>query len=424
MSLTAGPSGSFYAAGYAAASPTDPKFVIVAKLTATGTLDTTFASNGVYTSTLEFKGGNDEIDIVTQSDGKIVVAATIANDTDPDDRDIGLFRIDATGTLDTAGFGTAGTGGFSRLDLSTAADNGGTPVAPDKQSGLAIGPGDKIFVHGASRDPSDDGTTPRTDTDFTVARLASDGVLDTATYGTDGKFRLDFAGANAKANATPHGIHVLSDGTVIANGYANAPGIGKTQPVLYRLTPDGALDSTAWSANGGVFYDTVLAEQTEVYNFAIDGDRITTAGYGRQTNTSTNCCNQWVSLRFDLSDGTRDTTFGGATNGAVLVDPSGMNTGNNCRNAIGLPGGKTALIGSAGPGGSRDAALAILTQAGQLDTTYGDGVHTFSLGGTEDQWWGGAVNDGKLMVVGWRGVGSTQTDSANDDAHGIVIALE
>jgi hypothetical protein len=194
--------------------------------------------------------------------------------------------------------------------------------------------------------------------------------------------------------------------------------------VLYRLTPAGALDSTAWSGNGGVFYDTVLAKQTEVYNFAIDGDRITTAGYGRATDISTNCCNDWVSLRFNTSTGERDTSFGGGpNNGAVQVDPTGAHTGSNCRNAIALPNGGTALVGSAGPGGTRDAALAILKQNGHLDTEYGTGVMTFSLEGTEDQWWGGAVSGGNLLLIGWKGVGATQTDSANDDTYGVLLPL-
>lgn len=427
MSAAPGPNGSFYAAGYAAATFDGNKMVVVVRLTSTGALDSSFGTDGVYTSNLVFKGGNDEIDVAVQSDGKVVVAATIANDLEAADKDIGLFRVDASGDLDT----TFGTLGFSRVNLSNAHDTdagaGVTLAALDAQRGLAIGPSDQIFIHATSRDMADDATTPRTDTDFTVARLTANGILDAANYGTGGKFLLDFEGNISKANATPRGIAVLSDGTVIAGGYATTTAFTGAQPVLYRLTPAGALDDTNWSANGGVFYDGVLGKQTEIYNFAIDGDRITTAGYGRDTDTAgaaEGCCNYWVSMRFDVSDGTRDTSFGGATAGVVAVDPSAATVGDNCRNAVGLPGGKTALLGSAGGTGERDAALAILTQNGALDTTYGTGVHTFSLDGTEDQWWGGAVNNGRLMLVGWKGVGSTQTDVANDNSYAVVLELQ
>lgn len=429
MSAAPGPNGSFYVAGYTSASTSaDPtKYLFVAKLTSAGVLDTTFGDNGIYTSTIVFtpagSSGSDEIDVAVQADGHVVVAGTIVADGDATDRDIGLFRVDANGALDSTGFGTAGTGGFTRLNLSVKNTTGAT-AAIDSQRGLAIGPSDQIFVHAVARDMVDTKAAggERIDTDFAVARLSAAGVLDAGGYGTGGKFLLDLAGANAEANATAKGLAVLSDGTVIASGYANAPGIGSVQAVLFRLTPGGALDSTNWSANGGVFYDTVLAKQTEIYNISVDGDRITTAGYGRVADTSTNCCNDWVSLRFDTSSGERDTTFGGATSGAVLVDPTGMHTGSNCRNAVTLPGGKTALIGSAGPAGTRDAALAVLKQNGTLDTSFGTGVVTFSLDGAEDQWWGGAVSGGKLLLAGWKGV-TTQTDAANDDSYGVLLPL-
>jgi uncharacterized delta-60 repeat protein len=413
MSVVPGPSGSFYAAGFAAQTLTGAKLVVVVKLTATGARDTTFATGGVYTSALEFKGGTDEIDIVTQSDGKIVVSATIANDTDALDKDIGLFRLDAAGALDT----TFGDTGISRINLSTAHNNGTMLIALDSARALAVGPNNVLFLQATSRPP---GTAtaggPRVDTDFTVAKLTAAGVLDTA-WGTDGKFLLDIQ----QSNATAKGMQALADGSVIGGGYASSPGVGTVQPVLYRLTPAGVLDTNF--AMQGVFHDTVLALQTEVYNFAIDGNHLTTAGYGRDTGTA----NDWVSMRFDVTTGARDTSFGGAPNGAVLIDPSGMKLGSNCRNAIALPGGKTALIGSTGPSNmpAQDGAVAILKADGTLDTDYGTGVNTFALGAaSNDQFWGGAVSGGHLMVLGWRGGGAAPTETVNDDAHGVVFKLD
>jgi uncharacterized delta-60 repeat protein len=414
MSVTPGPSGSFYAAGFAAQTVTGAKFVVVVKLTATGALDTTFASGGIYTSTLEFKGGTDEIDVVTQSDGKIVVSATIANATDAADRDIGLFRVDAAGAIDNT-FGPSGNG-TTRIDLNTAHNNGTMLVGLDSARSLAVGPSNTLFLHAVSRGTGTaSGGGPRIDTDFTVAKLSAIGVLDT-TWATDGKHLVDIQ----ESNATAKGLRALADGSVIAGGYANSPGVGTVQPVLYRLTPAGMRDSTF---AGGLFHETVLTVQTEVYNFALDGDKITTAGYGRNSGTA----NDWVSLRFNATTGARDMTFGGAPNGAVLIDPSGAMLGSNCRNAIALPGGKTALLGSTGPSNmpAQDAAVAILTSTGKLDTTYGTGVNVFALGpASNDQFWGGAVANDALLVSGWRGGGSAQTDTTNDDSHVVVFALK
>ena len=132
-------------------------------------------------------------------------------------------------------------------------------------------------------------------------------------------------------------------------------------------------------------------------------------------------------MRFDVTTGARDTSFGGAPNGAVLIDPSGMKLGSNCRNAIALPGGRTALLGSTGPSNmpAQDGAVAILKADVTLDTDYGTGVNTFALGAaSNDQFWGGAVSGGHLMVLGWRGGGATPTETVNDDAHGVVFKLD
>lgn len=412
MSVAPGPSGTFYAAGYAAATAAGAKFLVVAKLTAAGALDTTFASpNGFYTSTLEFKGGSDEIDIAVQSDGKVVVAGTIANNITAADRDIGLFRVDATGALDTT-FGTLGT---QRINLSSAYDDAGTLKYMDSERGLAVGPNDALFIHAASRDDVANGGMKQ-DSDFTVARLTAAGALD-ATYGTAGKYLLDLSETDGVA--TPKGLRVLSDGSVIAGGYAKTTtSNGTAQPVLYKLVAGGSALDTAF-ATQGLFHEVVLTAQTEIYNFAIDNaGKITTAGYGRESGTA----NVWASLRFD-SSGVRSTTFGAETNGVVTLDPSGALAGTNCRNAIGLNGGKTALLGSSGAAGARDAAVAILTQNGELDTSFGTGMNTWNIdSGTEDQFWGGAVNSGTLLIAGWRGVGSTQTDTANDNSYVLLLA--
>jgi uncharacterized delta-60 repeat protein len=113
MSATPGPDGSFYAAGWVAADtdPATPKHVVVVKLQANGTLDSSFGTGGVANTGVPFVGGIDEIDVATQSNGKIIVSATVAaatqNPNDAGDRDIALIRLTTDGALD-ASFGTGG----------------------------------------------------------------------------------------------------------------------------------------------------------------------------------------------------------------------------------------------------------------------------------------------------------------------------
>jgi uncharacterized delta-60 repeat protein len=257
---------------------------------------------------------------------------------------------------------------------------------------------------------------PRTDTDFTVVKLSPDGVVDT-TFGTGGQFRLDIQ----EANSTARRIRALSDDTLIASGYANTPDVGSVQPVVYKLTAAGELD--AGFATGGFFHEAVLATQTEIYGFAIHGGNLVTGGYGRNTGDT----NDYISLRFDTTTGVRDVTWGGTANGAVLVDPSGMMLGSNARDAIGLPGGETIIVGSTGPSNmpEQDAVFVVLDAAGMLDTKYGTGIHVIQLGNNgNDQFWGGAVSGNSVALVGYQGGGMTQTDTQNDDAYAVFFEIQ
>lgn len=422
-----GPNGTFYAAGFAAATPTGDKLLTITRRTATGAPDTTFATAGILTTTVKVVPGQGEVDIVTQSDGKIIVSTTtpaaVANVMDAADTDIALVGILANGTLDP-NFGVAG---IRTLSLNESyLDATVTPAVVrgrDGIRGLAVGANNQIFVHAYQRGEGliSGGATPRVDSEWVIARFTADGQLDLGYGGGDGKFVYDIFVTGMHTNATPHAVLPLPDGSVIAGGYANTPATGSTtQPVLYKVNAAGTALDTTW-ATQGLFHDVVLATQTEIYNFARHGDNLVTGGYGRNTGTA----NDYVSMRFNVNTGVRDTTWGGATNGAVTFDPSGAMLGNNCRNSIALPGGKTALIGSTGPGNMavQDAVFAILDATGKLDTTFGTGIVKYMLGGNgNDQFWGGAVSGTNLLVVGYQGGGASPT-TMNDDAYGVVLTL-
>ncbi len=414
QSAVPGPDGTFYAAGFAAQTLAGPRFVTVVQLSPTGPVNTFGGGDGVATTTLDFRGGAGEVGLARQSDGKLILTATVANATNPADRDIAVARLDADGSPDP----TFGDNGVRIVDLNTAIDVNGTLTGLDAARGVAIGAGDVIYVYGVSRgDGNNMAGNPRTDTDYTLAKLTASGARDMTFGGGDGKWTLDLQ----ESNATARGVNLLPDGNVLASGYANSPGLGTVQPVLAKVSAEGML--VAGFGNGGVFHDTVLATQTEVYNVAVHGTNLVTAGYGRDSGTQ----NDWVSLRFNATTGARDTTWGGAPNGAVVIDVSGAMIGDNCRSALALPGGKTALIGSTGPSNmpAQDAAIAILDATGMLDTAYGDGVHTFVLGANgNDQFWGGAVSGTNLLIVGYQGGGAAPTETLNDDSWGVIVPLQ
>lgn len=426
MAAAVGPNNTFYAAGFAAQTVAGMRDVTVVRVKATGELDTTFSGDGIASTGVNFVGASDEIDLVVLPDGKLlvsaVVAAAVANPLDAADRDIAIIKLNTDGTLDTA-FG--GGDGIATFSFNTSILNTATPPAAVGRDGvrsLLVAPDGKIYVHAYQRNI---GAT-RTDTDFVVARILADGsALDTTWgQGGSGKFMHAEPAAFVDANATPRGIHLVGN-QILATGYASSTLTGgTTQPVLYKLLADGSAVDTAFA--GGLFHEEVLAIQTEVYNVAVHGTKFVTAGYGRNAGTT----NDWVSLRFDLATGVRDESFGGVTApvpGAVVFDPSGAMLGSNCRNAIAGPNGRTILIGSAGPGNmpAQDAVFAVLDGDGKLDSKFGSGIHKYKLGADgNDQFWAGVASGNRVLIVGYKGGGMTQTDTVNDDSYAVILPMD
>ncbi len=421
-SVKAGPNGSFFLAGFAAETPAGDKAIFVAKTTATGP-DVTFGNvpnTGVAVLSQVFSppgGGSDEIDLAVQSTGKVLVSFTVVDADDATDRDVRVARLTTTGVLDTT-FG--GGAGFVTIDFS--AKGAGTVV--DTARGLAVDGNDNIYVHAVAKSPGG------ADSDFALAKLTAEGVLcdgQNATIGwgagDSGKFFLDTPIGATRANATARGVVALADGSVVAGGYSNA--LGGNQPVVYRLDPDGDLATTFNTT--GYFFDTVLSRQTEVYNLALqDATHAVTCGYGNEANVTRD---DYISMRIDLETGQRDMTWGGSTNGAKLIDVSPNQTSSNCRNAIALPGGKTILIGSTGPGNmaAQDGVFVVLDASGNVDAKY-NGINRFKLDSAadaNDQFWGAAESGGNILVAGWRGTsGAAQSATVNDDSYLIVFPVQ
>ena len=408
-----GPAGALYAVGQVATTTdaTADFATVVAKLTPSGTLDTTFGTQGFVVRNLAV-GTNGELcrGIVVQSTGKIVVAGSVEHvgAADPRDRDIAVARFNTDGTKDT----TFGTDGVLVLDLSTGVVNG-TAFSADSAWGLARYADDRLVIHGGQV------RAGGVDTDFALIRLTADGARD-ATFGTNGVVTLDTLENGVSNNASPRNVTILpgTDG-LIGAGYQPLAG-GDTHPALYKVTDTGVLDTTF--ATNGVFSTSVLAEQTETYEAQVQPDpaggyKLVTTGYGRQLDTETT---DVLSLRL-TSAGVLDTTYG--TNGFARIDVGGF--ADNSRRLVVLPDRRIMLFG----GGRKTAAdvdgfVAVLEPDGQPDTSWGPaGWRTFDLGGPADFLWSAALSpDAKTVAaVGIRGVGTTPAAGANDDASVLLI---
>ncbi|MBA3502295.1 MAG: hypothetical protein M4D80_21855 [Myxococcota bacterium] len=412
LGAVAASSGGFYAVGFRAATheATADRETVLVKIDGMGKLDTSFSGDGIASINVQTGGAGETFrGIVLQPNGKIVVSGIVEDEAIAADRDVALVRFNTDGTPDT----TFGTAGIVRLDLNAALGTMGA----DATWGLVTDASGRIYVHAAQRTATLDASNADTltDTDFVIVRLAAaDGAVDT-TFATLGKFTLDIQ----RSSANVRSIHILGDGSILASGYAGSTSTGNTlQPVIYKLTPGGVLD--AGFASGGLFHEIVLTMQTEVYGMAIQPDgKIVTAGYGRNAGAASN---DWISLRLTPS-GVLDTTW--ANQGKYLLDPTGTNDGDNCRNVIALPGGRTALFGSGGPTNmTSDAYIVILDSTGKPDTAFGTGIMKFELGSNDALFGGAAATNGmRAMFTGFRGGGATPSPSSNDDSYVVSLSL-
>ena len=199
------PDGAIVLAGEVRADRSDPGDVGLARLTATGALDTTFGSGG--TAHIDYADDSDQAnDVAIQTDGKIVIAghALVGSTTD-----FMIARLNADGSRDTS-FGTAGlvTTPFGTLqDLARA---------------VVIQPDGAIVAAGQA--------SASTGTDFGLVRLLSDGTFD-SSFGGGGALIVDFFGSSDAARA----LALQSDGKIVAAGFARngtSNGVG-----LVRINP-------------------------------------------------------------------------------------------------------------------------------------------------------------------------------------------
>jgi uncharacterized delta-60 repeat protein len=179
---------------------------VTKRLNPNGSLDSSFGSSG--TSVLDFGGHDQPNAMVRQTDGKVVlVGSTDAGGTSH----FAVARLNANGAPDT-GFGT---GGKQTIDF------GGTDAA----YGVAVQADGKIVVAGQG-DP---------DNEMVIGRLNPNGSIDNS-FGTDGEVAIDFGAASA-ANA----VAIQGDGKIVLVGSTNANG---GDFAVARLQTNGSLDTS------------------------------------------------------------------------------------------------------------------------------------------------------------------------------------
>jgi uncharacterized delta-60 repeat protein len=268
--LIGGAADSFAVARYDASGNLDPSFGIGGKLT------TSFGSSAIV----------DANSVVSQPDGKLVVAGTVDN---AGQYDFAVARYNNDGSLDT----TFGAGGRLVTDLASF---------EDRALSVAVQVDGKIIASGFTRDAL-------SRENFALVRYNVDGSLDTS-FGTGGEVVTDVASTFSERVES---IQVQPDGKIIVAGFSfNGPG-AQSDFALVRYNSDGSLDTSFGS--GGKVLTNAGGIRDEVHSLVLrpDGDILVAGTTGTSTNLD-------LALAHYTSDGALDTSFGADT-GAALSGP-------------------------------------------------------------------------------------------------------
>ncbi len=246
----------------------------VSKLSASGTLDNTFASNGTVIQDIN-NDSNTLVSVMLDSSNR-PVAATSAQGSH--DQDFALARFTTSGALDSTFLGR----GYNLSNQSPSDDtlHDGIELAVGSHSG-------KLIMTGW--------TTSNTNTrDLIVARYNSNGSLDTS-FAVDGYFKLSDSSAT---DVLGQSVAELSDGRLLIAGQFGAQGLA------VMLDTDGKLDSSFDS--DGLQLLSVTSQQVRFNSVAIDHNNKIVLG-GDVFNPADDNIDLYLA-RLNL-DGSLDTSF-------------------------------------------------------------------------------------------------------------------
>lgn len=325
------------------------------RLTADGELDTSYGVNGGRRVGFDRLGSDldDEVSgMVTQADGKAILAGTASGDPATDGSDMALVRLTAAGQLDSS-FGSSGRV-LVPFNLGPVGQRG------DYGAGLALQSDGKILLAGSA----ETGTADRV---MAVVRLNANGQRDNSFDG-DGRASVDFGPDYAFAAATQ--VRQLANGRILLAGlvlYVGGQGV-TADFALARLLANGTLDPTFGNGGKAVFGFDVGGENFDVAYDVVElpDGKLLACGFA-DVNAPTNA--DMACMRF-LENGSPDPGFA-----AVLVpfDRGGDLIDSAARIALDDQG-RIVLGGSASVAASNvNFALARLHPGGELDPSFGNG---------------------------------------------------
>jgi uncharacterized delta-60 repeat protein len=357
----------------------------LARLTGSGSLDTSFGSGGQVTTAVLGPSVDQAANLVlTQPDGKIVVVGTSFAQLDTD---LSVARYNADGSLDSSFNGN----GIVRFGSGSGQFLNPTAVTVDASGRLLVA-GYLPYFFGSYAD-------------FAVLRLNADGSPDTS-FGTGG--RATVRSATGSTYDKIHGVTVDSSGQVVLAGISSSFITG-SQFAVARLNADGSKD-TGFGSGGEttIRYGTGYTQDT-ASGLALDAaGRIVVVG---TTNNSAMGTGPDFAVTRLNSNGSLDTSF--ASGGKTTID-FGSGGGYSLDSAAGVAldaSGRIVIAGTSFLNSSQDFAVARLNSDGSLDGSWGAGGKTTMHVGpsySADVARGVAIDPaGRIAVGGSTGFGGT-----------------
>lgn len=327
---------------------------LITRLNPDGTLDTTFDTDGHVLIPFDFIASGEGTDIATcvalQSDGKILVGGSIEMSEDGD-HDMAVVRLNFDGSPDLS-FGIGGKAIFG-FDLGGDFD--------DQVTGIGIAPDGKIIVGGYAQ-VSDSGNY-----DFAVARLSSQGFLDTS-FSQDGLKTVAFnlgGDLDDRANA----LAVQADGRIFLAGSAQRSRSGDFDFAVAKIDTRGNMDSSFnKSGKKTISFNLGGDRQDLATSVAIQGNTVILAGSARVDSNG----NTDFAVARLKKNGSPDKSFNRSGKRTIGFNLGGHNE-DRALTMLAQSNGRLILAGSAQltDSDNYDFALIRITINGSIDPTFG-----------------------------------------------------
>lgn len=337
-----------------------------------GDLDRSFSGGGIARADEVWAGSEVAVD----KKGRVYVAGTGDSVLWTH---MAVARFLPDGRLDTS-FGENGV----------ATSNPATTENGSSASAIALDGAGRIYLGGRAENATGD---------FAVVRFTPDGDKDSAFGGVEGEFE-GTAVTDIEDADSIRDLAIDAQGRLVAVGVSDFGPIANFAVVRYLTSGPSAGDEDDSFGGTGVEVRSFGGDDRPSSVAFGSGGRIIVAG-------STTFSGGPLAFASLLPSGDNDSSFG--ANGLAQIDPAGSDDA-EVNDVVALPGGRIVALGAwQASGGPEQLALYALTQAGELDESFGaDGVVKTTGGPGRDalgygmavDGWGRIVAAGRSRVVG------------------------